>query len=198
MTTISEYLAAQTMPPGRRKALEAAMTLFNKQGFHGTSTQQIADLAGISQATIFKYFKTKDELLDAIFDLAIELVQTDFFPRLQEQENLPDLIGFFLSDRLSFAKDNRSVIKILLQEAMVNATIQHRAQEHFPEIVEKVSQLLNRFRDSEPRLNPALSDEDILRTIISFTAGAVLQRELGGDLNVEELKKQLLRSLTTD
>ncbi|MBY7147690.1 helix-turn-helix transcriptional regulator, partial [Levilactobacillus brevis] len=61
-----DWLDQQRMPRGKRVALLAALELFADQGFDGTSTQAIADRAGISQATIFKYFKTKQDLLLAI------------------------------------------------------------------------------------------------------------------------------------
>lgn len=56
----------ETFPPGKKKTIEAAIKLFAKQGYHGTSTLQIAKEAGVSQATVFKYFKTKEDLLYSI------------------------------------------------------------------------------------------------------------------------------------
>ena len=62
------WLEAQKMPAGKKKTLSAAIELFSRQGYNGTSTAQIAEKAGISQATIFKYFKTKDDLLSEIIE----------------------------------------------------------------------------------------------------------------------------------
>ncbi len=57
------------MPAGKRKTILAAMTLFAQQGFHGTSTMQVAEVAKVSQATVFKYFKTKEDLLLGYYNL---------------------------------------------------------------------------------------------------------------------------------
>lgn len=46
----------------------AAIELFSQQGFDGTSTAQIAEKAGVSQATIFRYYKTKEDLLNAAIE----------------------------------------------------------------------------------------------------------------------------------
>ena len=62
------WLEAQKMPAGKKKTLSAAIELFSRQGYNGTSTAQIAEKAGISQATIFKYFKTKEQLLSEIIE----------------------------------------------------------------------------------------------------------------------------------
>ncbi len=52
----------------KRKALmEAAIDLFSTQGFHATPTQQISDRAGVSAGTLFRYFRTKEDLIDALY-----------------------------------------------------------------------------------------------------------------------------------
>ena len=50
----------------RREAiLEAARLEFASTGFHGTSTETIAERAGISQPYLFRLFGTKKELFVA-------------------------------------------------------------------------------------------------------------------------------------
>lgn len=44
------------------RILAAASELFTRQGFHGTSTREIAALAGVSLGNIYNYFGTKEEL----------------------------------------------------------------------------------------------------------------------------------------
>ena len=53
-----DLMAEGDMPPGKKKTLEAAIILFGKKGYNGTSTLEIAKAAGVSQATVFKYFRT--------------------------------------------------------------------------------------------------------------------------------------------
>ncbi len=45
-----------------------AMNLFSQRGFRGTTTKQIAEAAGVSEAIIFRHFATKKELYSAILD----------------------------------------------------------------------------------------------------------------------------------
>src|SRR5579859_5223213 len=44
------------------KIVRAAAQLFAKQGYHGTSTREIARLADISENTLFRYFEHKEDL----------------------------------------------------------------------------------------------------------------------------------------
>jgi TetR/AcrR family transcriptional repressor of multidrug resistance operon len=50
----------------RRALMEAAVDLFSTQGFQATPTQQISDRAGVSAGTLFRYFRTKEELIDSL------------------------------------------------------------------------------------------------------------------------------------
>ena len=44
------------------RLVEAAVQLFSRQGFKGTSTRDIANLAGVNEATLFRYFTKKTDL----------------------------------------------------------------------------------------------------------------------------------------
>jgi AcrR family transcriptional regulator len=60
----------------RRVIIEAALTLFARNGFRGTTTKEIALAAGCSEATVFKHFATKDELYSAILETHAGIEET--------------------------------------------------------------------------------------------------------------------------
>jgi AcrR family transcriptional regulator len=51
----------------QEQILIAALKLFVEFGFHGTPTSKIAQEAGVSNGTLFHYYKTKDELVVALY-----------------------------------------------------------------------------------------------------------------------------------
>lgn len=51
----------------REEVTAAAFEVFLKEGFHRATTREIAQRAGISQGSIFSYFKDKEEILFHIF-----------------------------------------------------------------------------------------------------------------------------------
>lgn len=55
----------------RLQILREAMRLFSKRGFRGTTTKEIAQATGISEAMVFRHFATKDELYTAILDYKV-------------------------------------------------------------------------------------------------------------------------------
>jgi AcrR family transcriptional regulator len=54
------------MPPSRRDELvDAAMKVFHRYGFHGTSLDRVLEESGVSRMTLYNHFKSKDELIVA-------------------------------------------------------------------------------------------------------------------------------------
>jgi len=52
----------------RQQIIGVAMRLFSQHGFRGTTTKEIAQAAGVSEAMVFRHFATKQELYSAILD----------------------------------------------------------------------------------------------------------------------------------
>ncbi len=52
----------------RMQIVQVAVRLFSQRGFSGTTTREIAQAAGISEAMVFRHFATKQELYSAILD----------------------------------------------------------------------------------------------------------------------------------
>jgi AcrR family transcriptional regulator len=50
----------------RERILRAAREIFARKGPHGTTTREIADRAGVNEATLFRHFGNKRALLDAM------------------------------------------------------------------------------------------------------------------------------------
>lgn len=69
MEKIIETTATRMSGDERRaQILQVAIGLFSNRGFNGTTTKEIANAAGVSEAMVFRHFATKDELYHAILD----------------------------------------------------------------------------------------------------------------------------------
>ena len=51
----------------RRQILDAAVTVFARQGFHATRVSDIADEAGVAYGLVYHYFNSKDHVLNELF-----------------------------------------------------------------------------------------------------------------------------------
>ncbi len=51
----------------REQILQAALDLFRKKGYHGTSIRQICEKSKVNRASIYDYFKSKSDILFFIY-----------------------------------------------------------------------------------------------------------------------------------
>lgn len=80
VTTATEYsdsgvadrLWEGVQPEAARRLLVAGLGLFASQGFHGTTTRDIAAHAGMSPAALYVHYRSKEELLFEISRIAHE------------------------------------------------------------------------------------------------------------------------------
>ncbi|MEM9992331.1 MAG: TetR/AcrR family transcriptional regulator, partial [Bacteroidota bacterium] len=66
----------------KEKILDVALELFSTEGYNAISTSKIARQAGVSEGLIFRHFKNKKGLLDALVKEAERQLGTYFYPIL--------------------------------------------------------------------------------------------------------------------
>ncbi len=203
LESYDHWLEQEKMPAGKKKSTKAAIQLFAKQGFNGTSTVDIAEMAGVSQATIFKYFKTKEELLTQITMPILPQIFHDFYHRLSQYQNLDDIIEFVIHDRFSFISNNQIILKIIFQEALINESfrleIMSRMMSH--DIGSQMINFLDYLKKKNPQMNQELSPDEILRIFIGPMLAYLSQRFILGMNSIDEehdlqlIKHQIITNL---
>ena len=106
--------AARRSASQRRRApqiIDAAARVFAERGFHGATTQDIADVLGIRQASLYYYFSSKEAALELVCLKGVEgffeAAKTIAARRESAQKRLISLIESHLSplvDRADFVK----------------------------------------------------------------------------------------------
>ena len=77
----------------RRQIIRAAVDLMTEHGYDDSTMKQIARAAGIGDATIYKYFPTKEKLMLGYYELCIAIV-------LEQTLETPGFDEFGLQERL--------------------------------------------------------------------------------------------------
>ncbi len=102
------------------KIFEAATDVFVDKGMDGARMQDIASVAGINKALLHYYFRTKDQLFDAVFQMIAKKILKKFAPVFDEKLTLEDKIRFFYKEHISFLQENPKLPAFLLNEANRN------------------------------------------------------------------------------
>jgi len=147
----------------RSQIIDSAMKIFIKRGYNGATTSDIAQEAGISEVTLFRYFSSKKELfMEGIEPILITSLEESIMAAkdLQPLERLK----FILKDRIHFISDHHEVIKLILMESQVN-----------PEIADfdYINQITSLLEESIQGAGIKLRDEDVslrllMGSILSF------------------------------
>lgn len=201
LASYQEEIANQEIPSGKKKVLLAGLKLFSKKGFHATTTAEIAHEAGVSEGTIYKYFKSKDDLLAKLLSPMLTEIKDNFFVQLDDYHDLTKLISFLVEDRIQFLLINFDFLKLFIQELLTDNKIIDLIK---TEITGK-NGVFAYFDDLKKRfgeINSDLTSIQLLRIFISPIFTYVVQVKVFGinsqDKNADLalIKKQIYLGLT--
>lgn len=182
---IDRYINDETLPEDELskrqwQILEAALKVFSEKGFEGSRTSDIAKEANIAEGTIFRYYKTKKDLLMGLFiPLVVKFFRPLMFKSIEriiandDHKPIEQVLKEIFMDRLELVRKNGPLIKTILLEASYRPEVMEALRE---QLMPKFIPLLDRFmkeninngtfREMDPRL--------LTRTAMSMLAGYIL------------------------
>ncbi|WP_203650792.1 TetR/AcrR family transcriptional regulator [Secundilactobacillus yichangensis] len=174
-TLFANNIQTANLSEKQRSVLKASLTLFAQKGYENTSTLDIARLAGVSEGTVFKHFKTKDGLRQAILNPFIH----DIFPQVAGEflltlhqnpfENFEAFLRYAVHDRIVYAMDNRQEMKIFIQEMVKNPSIMTKLTQRLSKLLEGgVDTLFHEYKEKGE-----LVDWDSMR-IVRMASGVIV------------------------
>ncbi len=98
------------------KIFEAATDVFVDKGMDGARMQDIASHAGINKALLHYYYRTKDQLFNAVFEMLAARVLKKFAPVFDENLSLEAKIRFFYKEHITFLLENPKLPAFILNE----------------------------------------------------------------------------------
>ncbi|HPR30645.1 MAG TPA: TetR/AcrR family transcriptional regulator [Prolixibacteraceae bacterium] len=104
----------------QEKIIKVAHEVFVEKGLQGARMQEIADRAGINKALLHYYFRSKDQLFDAVFQKVINEVLPDFAQTIRNVDDVPKLIFSFVSFYNQFFQKNPQFPQFFFHEIWQN------------------------------------------------------------------------------
>lgn len=137
----------------RREILEAAYTLFTKNGYEDTKTKDISEMVGIAEGTLFNYFSSKANLyMEAMLE-NMDLSGDELISEEITRENIIDMILEYIikSFKIVF-KLPKTVIKEILHLSTYLSKKKRKVFSKFAETdfkaMEELAQMLKRMQDN--------------------------------------------------
>ncbi|MGE6550784.1 TetR/AcrR family transcriptional regulator [Bacillus mycoides] len=166
------------------RILEAAVDMFGEKGYASTSTSEIAKRAGVAEGTIFRYYKTKKDLLFAVVMPTLTKFAAPFFVQAfakeifkTEYESYEVLLRVIIQNRFEFAKKHFPMIKILIQEVPFQPELKNEIQQLIEtELLVHFKKLIAKFQEEGEIIE--LPPSSVLRLTLSAVLGLLLTRFL--------------------
>ena len=160
----------------KQKILDEALTLFAEKGYDGTGVDLIAERVGIKGPSLYKHYKGKEEILNALIDVAEE--------RYEEMFGSEKNIGKIPKDREEFIKVTMERISFTIRDPMIRKIRMLLVQEQFRN--ERISEVTTRhqldgIQSMFAKIIKGMMDEGIVKNddpkllAVELTAPAVLQ-----------------------
>ncbi|MFJ8074056.1 TetR/AcrR family transcriptional regulator [Streptomyces sp. NPDC096176] len=182
----------------RRQILDGAARCVSRNGFHATSMQDILRECGLSAGAVYRYFRSKEELITAIADEAFSGIRAAFAEAAETTPPpAPDvLLGRVLrrmlveevpgGDRQAFAR----LIVQVWTETLRNEELAAVLGDGYSGMRQAWAELVEAYRVNG-QMEADVEADHVARTLIATAQGFIVQQALFGDVRVEVLEDGL-------
>lgn len=174
-----------------QQILDTAIDVFAKYGFRGTTTKQIAKAAGVSEATIFLHFPSKDALYQAILEEVLQSQQ----PLTQLLDAAADAPFAEVLERLAAAfskkhKKDSGLVRLALFSALEGHSLGRRmANQHLGGTVKSLARVIEGAQ-ARGEVRADLDPKEAARALDSVLIHQVLLRQVLGPDHASERDMQ--------
>jgi len=107
----------RTRSSAQKRLIQAALELFTSQGFSATTTRQIADQAEVNEATLFRNFGSKHDLLLAVIQDSGIFVQESLRDTAVQADSISEVIKQYSHNHLQSLEQFSELLRALIGEA---------------------------------------------------------------------------------
>ena len=180
------------------KIFEAATEVFEEKGFSAARMQDISQKAGINKALLHYYYRTKEQLFNAVFEMLAKKLFNRFSPIFEENLSLDEKIKYFLREHISFLQKNPRLPSFILYEINQNPERIKRLIDNLA-LVSSMQRLMEMHKaelkeyDIDEKNLPQVMTSIVSLSVFPFAAKGILSSifdKLGYDFNtyIEERK----------
>ena|ERR1700730_3778017 len=186
-------LSDTTRARRRQHILTSAWGCFSRDGFHATSMDDIIAATGMSSSAVYRYFRSKEEIIRASAEEGV-VRMGEIFVALLDRDPCPDPAETLtiLVAELHRRTDHPDydMTRLALQtwaEALRDPVLHHRARQLYVDALERIGELAQRWRDNGHL--PADADTDaVAATLLSIMLGMIVMHHVVDDIPADALR----------
>ena len=170
-----------------QKIVDATIFLLDKEGMNGTTTKKIAKKAEVSEVTVFRKFKSKDNLLKIAkiyySDYFLEKISDIFIN--YEDTDLESLLKNTWWKLVNFLDNNLDIIKIALDELMSNPEEEKIFSKFSDEVLKNLTNIFQEQIDKGKirKINPSAAALTVFSVIVEGIIFWKFESKVSNDTN---------------
>jgi len=176
--------------------LLAAAQVFRRQGYAATTTDRIAERAGVSVGSLYQYFPNKDSILVALaeghIDTGFALVRELLAEALTEKPALESLLHRFVVAMVALHEHEPELHRVLFEEAPLPSSVRRQLRKRENEFATEVCALLRAHPEVHMR-DPKVTSYILVHTVDALVHNFILHPPEG--IVTESLTKEMVRML---
>lgn len=110
---LAENTRAKQADDKRARLLAAALDLFETRGFDGVAVPEIAAKAGVAVGTVYRYFETKEALVNALYRLLKQSYNATVLAPVEPGLPTREIFSAYWQRMTAFARSNPHAIRFM-------------------------------------------------------------------------------------
>ena len=168
-----------------RRILDAGFSMFSKMSIDKVSMENVADEAGIGIATLYRYYRTKSELVVAVGTHVWSNFIRDYMPiRNEDNTTASEELEFFLDSFLELYKNHKKLLCFnqFFNIYIRNEAVPKKALNSYNEMVDKLAIRFHRIYvkgENDKTLCTEMSEKAMFLSILHLMLAAVTRYAIG-------------------
>lgn len=178
---------------GRRRRtaeiIDAAAQIFARRGFHGASTQDIADVLGVRQASLYYYFPSKEVALEMVCARGVEGFVENAIRVTEGQGSAQQKLVGLIEAHLTPILERNDYVKVFLNERRYLPTESRRRIARHSRAVEKIFEDVLRAGAKKGEFRADVDPRITALAILGMANAAALWYDKESGTSVERIGK---------
>ena len=178
--TTSDPIREQLIQARREQVLDAAAVVFADKGFDRATTKEIAQVAGVSEGTIYNYFTNKFDLLIGLMSRIAEIGTLPEELVAASQGDVRDFFVMAFNHRMGRIEQGQEMLTAILPQVLVHPDLR---EQFYSKYVQPIAAMLEQYVQVEieqGRIRP-VNVSLATRMVQAIFVGLLVLRILGDE-----------------
>jgi TetR/AcrR family transcriptional regulator, cholesterol catabolism regulator len=170
--------------------IDAAASVFARRGFHGASTQDIADVLGVRQASLYYYFPSKEVALEMVCARGVEGFVEEAISITERHATAAKKIAGLIEAHLTPLLDRSDYVQVFLNERRYLPTESRRRVGRHSRAIEKIFEDVLRAGVEAGEFRPDLDARLVSLAILGMANAAATWYDKERGAPIEKIGKE--------